>query len=203
MNPIETLMNEHRTIEQVLDALGAFVDDIRRNATTEKRELGRFVKFLREFADAGHHGKEETILFQAMVEAGFPQEDGPIGAMLADHDQGRGLVGILNERAEQPAAWSDDDRNQISEVADDFSNMLRSHIQKEDEILYPIAESHLTSEAFERVSEACAQFEASRAASGEKQRLQALAEELVGRYASGDDTCSPVSQAQSSDERHG
>ena len=180
MDPIETLMNEHRMIERVLDALVAFVDDVGRKATTEKEQLRHFVTFLREFADAGHHGKEEKILFQAMVDCGFPQEDGPIGVMLADHDQGRGLVGILNERAEQSAPWGDSERQQISEVARSFAEMLRSHIEKEDGILYPMAEQHLTPEAYQRVGEACVRFEASRAESGETHRLRALGEELGG-----------------------
>jgi hemerythrin-like domain-containing protein len=180
MDPIETLMNEHRTIERVLDALVAFVDDVGRKATTEKEQLRQFVTFLREFADVGHHGKEEKILFRAMVECGFPQEDGPIGAMLADHDQGRSLVSILSDRAEQSAPWGDSERQQISEVARSFADMLRSHIEKEDEILYPMAEQHLTPEAYERVGEACMRFEASRAESGAAHRLRALGEELVG-----------------------
>ena len=99
MDPIETLMSEHRAIERVLDALVAFADDVERRGATDKEELSRFVTFLREFADTGHHGKEEDILFQAMVDGGFPNEDGPIGVMLRDHDEGRGLVGILDERA--------------------------------------------------------------------------------------------------------
>ena len=74
MDAIETLMNEHRVIERVLDGLVAFAEEIERKGTTEKEELGRFVTFVREFADACHHGKEEDILFAAMVEHGVPAE---------------------------------------------------------------------------------------------------------------------------------
>ncbi len=88
MDAIETLMNEHRTIEQVLDAMVGFAEEARRRGATEKEELARFVGFVREFADACHHGKEEDILFAAMVAGGFPRNGGPIAVMLHEHDRG-------------------------------------------------------------------------------------------------------------------
>ncbi len=183
MDAVETLMNEHRVIERVLDALVGFADDVRRRGATEKDELARFVTFVREFADACHHGKEEDILFAAMVEHGFPREGGPIAVMLHEHDQGRGLVRILKQRAEQDAAWSDDDRQEIAQVAQGFSDMLHAHIHKEDAVLYPMAEQHLPPEAMEKVSRDCERFEELKTGSGTHERLHALAEELVARHA--------------------
>lgn len=183
MDAIETLMNEHRVIERVLDALVAFANDVRRRGATEKEELARFVTFVRGFADACHHGKEEDVLFAAMVEHGFPRDAGPIGVMLREHDHGRGLVAILKARAEQEAAWTDGDRQEIADVANGFSEMLHAHIHKEDAILYPMAEQHLPHEVLERVGQDCERFEAERTGSGEHERLHALAEELVARHA--------------------
>ncbi len=183
MDAIETLMNEHRTIERVLDGLVGFADEVQRKGSTEKDELGRFVTFVREFADACHHGKEEDILFAAMVEHGFPRSGGPIAVMLHEHDQGRGLVAILRARAEQPGAWDDSDRTEIAEVSHGFAEMLRGHIHKEDAILYPMAEQHLPPEAMEGVAEACERYEADPARAGKHEALHALAGELIRRHA--------------------
>ena len=181
MDAIETLMNEHRLIEQTLDALVGFGDEVERRGGTEKAELGRFVTFFREFADGCHHGKEEDILFAAMVEAGFPRNGGPIAVMLHEHDQGRGLVQILKARAEQPGPWTDADRQEIAEVSRGYSQMLHAHIHKEDAVLYPMAEQHLTPEAMAQVGEGCERYEADRL--GSHERLHALAAELVERHA--------------------
>jgi hemerythrin-like domain-containing protein len=183
MDAIETLMNEHRLIESVLDALVAFADEIRRKAATEKEELGRFVEFIRGFADSCHHGKEEGVLFEAMVQHGFPRHGGPIAVMLQEHEEGRAFVGILKQHAEQAAPWGDGDRQAIAEAAFGYSDLLRHHIQKEDGVLYPMAEEHLPPEALERVSEDCERFEAEKTGSGEHERFHALAESLVARYA--------------------
>jgi hemerythrin-like domain-containing protein len=184
MDAIETLMNEHRLIETVLDALVAFTDEVRRKGTTEKEELARFVEFIRGFADACHHGKEEGVLFQAMVEHGFPRNGGPIAVMLTEHDEGRALVAALKAYADQDGAWTDADRQKISEAGFGYADLLRHHIQKEDGVLYPMAEQHLPPEALERVSEDCERFEAEQTGSGEHERFHALAESLVARYAS-------------------
>ncbi len=181
MDAIETLMNEHRTIERVLDALVGFAEDAVRRGATDQDELGRFATFVREFADAWHHGKEEDILFAAMVDAGFPRNGGPIAVMLHEHDQGRALVAILKARAEQPAPWTDADRREIVEVARGYSALLHAHIHKEDAVLYPMAEQHLAPEVMDRVAEDCERYEAERL--GNHERLHALAEDLVARHA--------------------
>jgi hemerythrin-like domain-containing protein len=183
MDPIETLMNEHRVIERVLDGLVAFGEEVRRKGSTEKDELSRFVTFIREFADACHHGKEEDILFAAMAEHGFPRDGGPLAVMLHEHDQGRALVRILRTRAEQEAPWNDGDRQEVAEVARGFSDLLRGHIHKEDAILYPMAEQHLPPEALEAVGAACEKYEQDETRAGAHERLHALADELVLRHA--------------------
>ncbi|HUL60202.1 MAG TPA: hemerythrin domain-containing protein [Anaeromyxobacteraceae bacterium] len=183
MDAIETLMTEHRLIEAVLDAMVGFADEIRRRNATDKEELGRFVAFLREFADGCHHGKEEDVLFAAMVANGFPKDGGPIAVMLHEHTQGRALIRALARKAEQAGDWSGEDRQAIADAAAAYGSLLHAHIHKEDAILYPMAEQHLPPEAMERVGEDCARFEAERTGSGEHERLHALAEGLVARHA--------------------
>jgi hemerythrin-like domain-containing protein len=183
MDAIETLMSEHRVIERVLDGLVGFAGEVQRRGGTEKEELVRFVTFFREFADLCHHGKEEDILFAAMADNGFPREGGPLAVMLHEHDQGRGLVRILKERAEQPGSWNDGDRQEIAAVADGFSQMLRGHIHKEDAILYPMAEQHLAPETLAEVGEACEAYEQAEERAGKHEALHALAEGLIHRHA--------------------
>ena len=56
----------------------------------DPEHLEPIVEFFRVFADKCHHGKEEDLLFPEMEKAGVPKEMGPIGVMLAEHQQGRG-----------------------------------------------------------------------------------------------------------------
>jgi hemerythrin-like domain-containing protein len=184
MDAFETLMIEHRLIERALFGLSNFAEQVRRKEeTTGREDLAHFVSFIRGFADARHHGKEEDILFAAMVDYGFPKDSGPIKVMLREHDEGRAFVGILSALAEQVDPWSDDDRQLLVKAASQFVDLLSRHIQKEDNILYPMAESRLPPETLAQLNERCERFEETQAASADCARLQRLAEELIARYA--------------------
>jgi hemerythrin-like domain-containing protein len=136
MDPIELLMTEHRLIEKGLDAMDGWLTTLSPGSESDdKDELARFVSFIRGFADAYHHGKEEDILFVAMVDHGFPRDVGPIPVMLREHDLGRSLVSVLDGLAKQPATWSEQDRDTLARTVREFSALLRQHIQKEDDPL--------------------------------------------------------------------
>jgi hemerythrin-like domain-containing protein len=188
MNPIERLMVEHRTIEAVMDALDAFV--ARGQPDRHHADLGRFAFLLREFADAWHHGKEEDILFAAMVDVGFPRNSGPIAVMLQDHDEGRGHVRALAALAAADTSWTDQQRAAVATHAHAFTALLRAHIRKEDQILYPMALQHLPEGAMAAVAQRFDAFEAG--PDGDRaqraRELQDLAEELCRRHGTtGDD----------------
>ena len=67
--PIEVLMGEHRLIEEVLGSLETHAAQVRAGAPLAREVVGDYAAFFRGFADSCHHGKEEDILFAAMVEA--------------------------------------------------------------------------------------------------------------------------------------
>lgn len=156
MDPIDVLMAEHRLIERALDALVVMADHWYRGGLDDRPTLGRFVAFVREYADARHHGKEEDLLFAAMIEAGVPAERGPIGCMLSEHAVGRRLVAALGQRAAQATPWTDADRLEVIRVATAYAAMLRQHIVKEDHMLYPLGRERLRGAAYERLADAFA-----------------------------------------------
>jgi hemerythrin-like domain-containing protein len=185
MEPIESLMNEHRLIELVLDALETYVKRLGPDGSADPEDLSRFVEFIRAFADRWHHGKEEDILFEAMVKAGIPREVGPIAVMLHEHDQGRALVGLLHEASQRAPGWPERDLWEVRQAAQGYAGLLRQHIQKEDQILYPMALSRLDSGAVEEIGRLFERFETEGVEAGEHRRLLALADELITRYREG------------------
>ena len=182
MKAIEVLMNEHRLILRALDALEAYVAHLDQPDKSDPRDLGLFVEFIMKFADTCHHAKEEDILFEEMVQHGFPKEQGPLAVMLMEHTQGRKYVAELRRLSEQTTPWSNDDRGQIFEAAMGYVQLLRSHIFKEDHILYPAAESHLSANLMDDIFARFEAFEAQKTCPGEHERLHGIAESLVKKY---------------------
>ncbi len=71
---------------------------------------------------------------------------------------------------------------QVVEHAEAFIPLLRGHIQKEDNILYPLAEQAIPTAAFEKLDADCEAFEREVVGSDAIQQLNDLALNLVGAY---------------------
>jgi hemerythrin-like domain-containing protein len=80
-----------------------------------------------------------------MVDRGFPLHGGPIAVMLAEHDTGRAFIrGIADGAAglgKDPGATQ-----QIIQNGRGYIRLLRGHIDKENTILFPMADSVLSPE---------------------------------------------------------
>jgi hemerythrin-like domain-containing protein len=179
---IEVLMNEHRLIEQVLGSLETFAAEVERGLAAERPLLADYGTFFRDFADACHHGKEEDILFQRMVERGFSRETGPVAVMLDEHEVGRGHVSILRQAGEATGPLAAMETQLVLENAGAFIPLLRAHIQKEDRILYPMAVRLLTGPEMDVMETEFEALEARMRADGSYDRLRGLASRLTAAF---------------------
>jgi len=142
----KVLVDEHRLILRMI----ALVE-----GNTELMEQGRFrdwqfflaaVDFIRNYADRFHHAKEEDVLFVALVANGMPAKQSPIEAMHLEHEQGRAHVRALEAAAQKALAGEAGQVPVIAAHARGYAQLLRGHIDKEDHILYPLAERVLPEE---------------------------------------------------------
>jgi hemerythrin-like domain-containing protein len=135
--PTEILSDEHRVIERVLSAL----EQLTRLPVSDSVERWqKALEFFRHFADECHHFKEEKVLFPAMEAHGIPNEGGPIGMMLAEHEEGRAHVRSMLAAVEQIAAGNAAPAGSLQNHARAYLTLLREHIQKEDDILFRMAD---------------------------------------------------------------
>jgi hemerythrin-like domain-containing protein len=98
------------------------------------------VDFIRNYADRFHHAKEEDVLFKALIANGMPKDNSPVAAMLMEHDQGRAFVLGMEAAVQEAQSGRTDVYQTIADNALGYVALLRDHISKEDDILYPLAE---------------------------------------------------------------
>lgn len=139
MKAIDVLMDEHRVIERVLISLEAEADRLAHGETVRPGFFLDAADFASGFADKCHHQKEEGVLFPAMTTHGVPATGGAIEMMLDEHEAGRAYVRQLRNAAGQLASGDPDAVRQIIAAARGYAALLRDHIEKEDEVLFPMA----------------------------------------------------------------
>ena len=176
---IETMMEEHRLIERVLGALDTFIGQLPAEVADDRGQVARFARFFKNFADRCHHGKEEERLFVVLNQCGFPREYGPVGVMLAEHTEGRGHVGALAEIGAGRGPLSPEEKRRATGHALAFIPLLKSHIQKEDNILYPMARQGIPPAQWTELEAACEAFDRDVMGVDEIQELRDLATELT------------------------
>jgi hemerythrin-like domain-containing protein len=139
------------------------------------------VRFIRGFADGCHHRKEEGVLFEAMSAAGMPVEEGPIGVMLYEHEEGRAYTRAMHHAAQRLERGETGASRELIASARGYVALLREHILKEDRVLFPMADSVIPSAAHERVLQGFERVEHAETGPGVHQRYMVLAEDLERR----------------------
>jgi hemerythrin-like domain-containing protein len=170
------LMQDHEAILSALRILERMIAPDR-VARTDIRDVHALIGFLKEFADKCHHGKEEELLFPALAMAGVPERDGPIEIMLSDHSRGRKLIGEM-----EVALTSKPDLARFTWSAQEYVSLLRNHIQKENERLFPLADQLLTEDQLETLYTGFEEHEEKVIGPGRHEELQALLESLDAKY---------------------
>ena len=150
-NVTQVMVNEHTLILRMITLI---------EKNTELLEQGKFrnwqfyldaVDFIRNYADRFHHAKEEDVLFVELIKNGMPKKQSPIEAMHMEHDEGRAHVQAMEEAAQQALEGETGQAAIIAEHARGYAALLRGHIEKEDDILYPLAERILPEEVRARM----------------------------------------------------
>lgn len=179
MTPTETLKHEHQVTLMVLDAAQREARSIEATGKVSAKRVGKLVEFFQNFADRCHHSKEEDQLFVRMERRGVPVEGGPISVMLLEHDEGRRHVAAIAKAVSAAAAGNGSAVATVRQNLLAYAELLRRHIEKEDNILYPMADQILTAEDQQELAEAFERIEAEEMGEGVHEKYHRLAHELA------------------------
>jgi hemerythrin-like domain-containing protein len=175
---IEDLIHEHKAIQYALNILEKMSEGVENNSYTDSSDINGFLAFLKEFADKCHHGKEEGFLFPALEKAGIKKEGGPIGAMLFEHTRGRDYIrqmqnSILNNQVDRPL---------FIQASRDYVSLMRSHILKENNVLFPLVDIRLSVSEQNDLYEKFENHEEKVIGKGRHEELHGILETLTEKY---------------------
>ena len=184
MKATDLLTEEHRVIERVLNSLEAGVNRLENNQPVRPEFFLSATDFIRGFADGCHHQKEEGVLFTQMETQGIPDQGCPLGVMLAEHEVGRQYTRALRSAAQGMQAGQTGANQRAIMSSRSYIQLLRLHIYKEDNILFPMADEVIPLEQHELVWERFEHVEHEETGAGVHEKYLALAEALEQEVAS-------------------
>jgi len=179
LKPTESLIHEHEIVYLVLDAIGREVEHINAVGKVDYETIRKIVDFSRNFTDRCHHAKEENHLFTALVKRGLSQDEGPIAVMLWEHAQGREKIKVIADTLAYAEKGNGIALDVLKENLDAYAQLLRAHISKENNVLFPMADKLLNPEDQKALEEAFEKVEAEEMGAGTHEVYHQLAHDLA------------------------
>ncbi|MHC1721427.1 MAG: hemerythrin domain-containing protein [Clostridiaceae bacterium] len=183
MDCIALMIDEHKNIKRMLEIVRKASMNVLKQHEIDYDDFSNMILFIRKYADAHHHGKEEKLLFNHMVsEIGGAAQKLVNNGMLVEHDMGRFYVKELEEALEKVKSGDNDAKLDVIANAISYANLLNRHIDKEDAVVYTFAKRALSQKTFDKIDADCETFEKEMAKENVQEKYLKLLEELEAKY---------------------
>ncbi len=179
MKPTDTLKHEHKIVLAVLDGAEREARSIQATGKVDADKVAKIVDFFRTFVDKCHHSKEEQRLFPQLEERGMPHDDGPIAVMLYEHTLGRNETAAIADTMNKLSGGDVGAAEALAEHLLAYAKLLREHIDKENNILFAMADRILTPADQDELSAAFDAIEAEEIGEGVHEQYHQFAHELM------------------------
>jgi len=117
-----------------------------------------------------------------MEEYDVPREGGPIGVMLSEHTHGRHIIQKLNTLSEIYGNGNKNVKRDIASAMREYIYLLREHIDKENIVLFPMAEVHIPEDAMENLYNNFVHFEENEMGQDTHKRMLNILKTLQTQY---------------------
>ncbi len=181
MKATQQLKDEHEGVKIMLSIIEQVCRQLEAVGSLNEGHFEGILEFLKVFVDKCHHGKEEDLLFPALIAVGVPKE-GPIAVMLHEHEIGRNYVKAISEAYAIYMAGDKFSSKDIMQNAYGYISLLKDHIEKENNVLFVMADSHLSDKIQDELFEGFEKIEEERIGVGKHDEFHRLLEKLSGIY---------------------
>lgn len=160
MDCIDLMVEEHKNIKRMLQVIRKYCYKILKDEQVEYEDFFIIIDFVRNYADAHHHGKEEKLLFERMT-----NELGPVAeklirhGMIVEHDLGRLHMQELEAAVRKVIDGDDEARLDVIANAVSYTHLLYRHIDKEDGVVYKFARNNLIKDTMDKLDFECERVE--------------------------------------------
>jgi branched-chain amino acid transport system ATP-binding protein len=139
------IRDEHRALASVVKGLQFLVQEIQnRGQTPDFPLLQSIVSYIEQFPDKLHHPKEDQYLFPAL-RLRYSEAAAELDILEDEHERGTAVTGRVADTLRAYQA-NPDQFDAFASAVDDYANFHWAHMSREENVILPLAEKHLTPE---------------------------------------------------------
>ena len=183
MNSVQVMVKEHENIKRMLKVVRKACFKVIKGEEINYDDFNKMIEFIRLYADAHHHGKEEKFLFKEMQSnLGKLGENLITHGMLVEHDFGRLYMSDLSEALKKVKEGDEESILDVISNAIGYTNLLTRHIGKEDDAVYKFGETNLSKEIMDDINIKTEEFEKEAEKKGTQKYFLDILESLEKKY---------------------
>lgn len=148
------IKDEHRSMAAVINGLEYLIGEIKENRTSpDFTLLGAMLDYIEAFPERLHHPKEDEYLFKFLRQRS-PEAHPILDELEAQHIRGAGLLGDLRRKLEDYRHSGQPAFSPFEEAIHAYAAFHWEHMRKEEDVVFPLAERHLTAEDWQAIDAA-------------------------------------------------
>lgn len=145
MTPTENLINEHKVINDLLGIMSKIAEKIKSKGIFYTNDIEDIMEFSKNYIEKSHHGKEQ-IFYPVLASAEIPIEKEAISLMLYEHILTHNYLKDINNCVQNCKIGNAFSGEILAETLMNYVLLEERHMQKEVNIIYPIANDVLSNE---------------------------------------------------------
>jgi hemerythrin-like domain-containing protein len=151
---LAAIEDQHRSISAVIHGLQHLAGAaLARDAEPDLALLRAMLSYVREYPERLHHPAEDRTLF-ARLRQRTREADALIAELEAEHAQGEGRLEALAEALRRLEAGAPDGAAAFARQVREYADFHWSHMRKEEEQVFPVAERALVEEDWQAIRQA-------------------------------------------------
>lgn len=185
MKATQQLKEEHESIQLMCNVMEKISTGIGSGNELNTGHYDKIIDYINGFTDKCHHGKEEDILVPAMLDHGIPNDSGPIAILLnlnIEHQLCRSHIKILDSALNKFKKGNKQAVNSIISSSRNYVELIRKHIDKENRILFLMADKILNEATQLKLFDAFKKLEVEKIGAGRHKDYLQILNELKGIY---------------------
>jgi len=139
MTPTENLINEHKKINELLDIMSKIALKIKSKDVFYPNDVEEVVKYLINIIENSHHGKEDDVFYPELISSGIPKETAPLSIVNYEHLISVNYLKDISSCVVNCKIGNDFSGELLADSLTNYVIAIKNHIQREEEIVFPIA----------------------------------------------------------------